>query len=63
MKLHETKIDTGGLFRCCIATLRELDPEIDYPDGHILDCKYEKEGNANLILSEGYWKWNNQSLI
>ena len=61
MKLYETKIKPGGLMRCCIETIDTLTDtldDVDYPDGYVLDCKYEKSDNQTIILLDGYWQWN-----
>ena len=58
MKLCETKINIGGMLRCCIATIQELDPEQEFENGLELDCKYEKSGNKSMVLDSGVWKWN-----
>ena len=58
MKLKETKVNIGGLMRCCLETIEHLDPDYDFPDGFVLDCKYEEKGNKNIILVKGVWKWN-----
>jgi hypothetical protein len=43
--------------RCCLATIGET--ETDTEVGDTLDCKYEPEGNANLIVAnDGVWEWN-----
>ena len=58
MKLNETKVSIGGLMRCCLDTIDTLDTTVDYPDGHIIDCKHETKGNKNIILKDGIWQWN-----
>ena len=58
MKLNETKISIGGLMRCCIATIEEQDPDKEYKNGDIIDCKFEEGGNKNIILKDGIWQWN-----
>lgn len=57
MKLSDTKIHIGGLMRCCINTVYTLDPDGDYQDGEY-DCKYEEPGNAQILLKDGVWQWN-----
>lgn len=47
----------GGLMRCCILTVAEA----THPTrvGDVLDCVYEPEGNANLVVAaDGVWEWN-----
>ena len=47
----------GGLMRCCLATIGETETETKV--GDTLDCKYEPEGNANLIVAnDAVWEWN-----
>ena len=58
MKLTETKINMGGMLRCCIDTINTLDESIDYQNKIIIDCKHEKPGNQSIILLDGIWQWN-----
>ena len=58
MKLSETRINTGGMLRCCIDTICTLDKDIDFKDESIIDCKYEETGNQSIILKNGVWRWN-----
>lgn len=59
MLLKDTKINIGGLMRCCIQTIVELDPDKEYIDGTIIDCKFEADGNKQIVLKDGIWQWNN----
>jgi len=61
MKLDDTVIKTGGMLRCCITTVQELDPEQEFENGLELDCKYEKAGNKSIILIDGAWQWNSDN--
>lgn len=56
----EEKIFQGGLMRCCIQTLVEYQEQKDTPsgEGETLDCRFEKEGNKNMVFMGGAWKWN-----
>ena len=58
MKLKDTTINTGGMLRCCVATIDELNKDTDYPDGFVLDCHYEEYGNKSILLKDGVWQWN-----
>jgi hypothetical protein len=58
MKLKDTTINTGGMLRCCVATIDELDKNMDFPDGLVLDCKYESPRNKSILLKDGVWQWN-----
>lgn len=54
-------VSQGGLMRCCLATLADFvtghanEPAVD---GFVLDCRYEKSGNANMILEGKAFRWN-----
>jgi len=61
MKHKDTRINTGGMFRCCVDTLNTIDLDTEFEDGTVLDCKHEKEGNQALILENGIWRWNEAS--
>jgi hypothetical protein len=60
MTFRETRINTGGLMRCCIHTIEE------YIEAHsteectdlVIDCMHEKPGNKQIKLENGTWKWN-----
>jgi hypothetical protein len=58
MYLAETTINQGGLYRCCLDTIRTLNPNINWENGTIIDCKHEAKGNKNIILLYGTWQWN-----
>ena len=58
MKHKDTRINIGGMLRCCIQTLNEMDLESDVYDGQVVDCFYEPSGNKALILSGNTWMWN-----
>lgn len=54
----DTRVDSGGMFRCCIDTLVNLQPYRKFKDGTVISCRHEKRGNKNLILAGGTWKAN-----
>lgn len=58
MKLKETRINIGGLMRCCLETIERIDPNIELEDKMVIDCMYEQPGNKNIILENGVWRWN-----
>ena len=61
MQLDQTTIKHGGLMRCCLTTIGDYVAEHQHEqatEGFILDCKYERKGNCNIILSGGIWQWN-----
>ena len=59
MKISETRMETGGLMRCCLATID------DYATNHAddeaidmeLDCMHEAAGNKQILLEGGRWRW------
>jgi len=57
MKLHEMRINYGGMFRCCIETVNQL-PDGEYNDGDVIDCKFEDPGNKAIIVKDGVFGWN-----
>jgi len=58
MKLHQTKVHTGGMLRCCIDTIINLDPETEFDEGQVVDCKHERTGNNSIVLRNGAWEYN-----
>ena len=53
------KVHIGGLLRCCLATLEELDELGQLPTeaGSLVTCKYCKQ--ESLILEDDYvWRWS-----
>jgi hypothetical protein len=59
--LHkDTTVQTGGLYRCCLKTLFDIDGETEIEDGRVLDCKFEKPGNNKIICKDGVWRWNRE---
>lgn len=61
MKVSDTSYVSGGLMRCCLQTLMELPLDMEVSEDTILDCTYEGEGSARMILQDGVWRWNNVS--
>jgi hypothetical protein len=62
MTYNESRINTGGLFRCCLNTIMEY---IKAHSGEecedmILDCIHEAKGNRQIKLEDGVWKWNDK---
>jgi len=62
---QEYRVKQGGLTRCCLESLtNQVFAMTERPaDGTVLDCEYEKEGNANLILEGFTWRWNRSEVI
>jgi len=52
------EIRTGGLFRCCIATLEDAwnAGELPNSDGSLIVCKYCR--NATMRFRDGAWEWD-----
>lgn len=55
---NERLVRTGGLLRCCLATVAESTEPTDI--GTVMSCKYERDANnQNLIVAnDGVWEWN-----
>lgn len=54
---NQRMVRTGGLMRCCLATL--ADSEELTEAGDTMDCKYEPAGNKNMIVApDGVWEWS-----
>ena len=47
------RIDTAGMFRCCIKTINELPPGERYENQRVL-CTYCSEP---LIFTQDAWRW------
>lgn len=66
MTWDQTKVEQGGLMRCCLYSLGQFVEEHskeEATEGFTLDCIYEKPGNKNLIFQGGVWKWNQPDLM
>jgi hypothetical protein len=63
MKFADTRVNQGGLMRCCTGTIAnhvELHARDDVPEGVlVIDCEYETPGNSRIVLEGGVWRWNN----
>lgn len=62
------RVKTGGLMRCCLASLDEymdsLAPNIEPLEGTTIGCRYHKDPNkAEMILQAGAWRWVGVSTI
>ena len=59
MKIADTRIDQGGLMRCCISTIVEYAQEHPNEEAtdRIIDCKYEEGRNQQIMLVAGKWRW------
>jgi hypothetical protein len=60
VEYKDTKINQGGLMRCCIKTIEDfceehLDQEVE---DQVLNCKYEPIGNERIKLIGTTWRWN-----
>lgn len=61
MKLKETKINQGGLMRCCLGHINDyvearLDEEAT---DRVIFCPYHADKNEEGIrLKDGVWEWN-----
>ena len=54
----ETRYETGGVMRCCIASLQEFMAEHEYvSEGSEVLCKYEKDNaESSFVLRGRLWK-------
>lgn len=61
MKLNETGINYGGLFRCCIGSLDdwvvEQGDNADVADGTRVPCRHCGSG---VILAGATWRWDSE---
>lgn len=59
MKSADTRVNHGGLMRCCLQSLAlwcDENPEVD--DGTKVGCRYEKDPNKPvMVLQDGTWHW------
>lgn len=54
---NERRVRVGGLMRCCLQTLALSEEPSSI--GTVLDCQYEKPGNATMVVAaDGIWEWN-----
>lgn len=56
------KVRIGGLMRCCIETLKELDERGELPTepGSTVHCLYEKpeKPDSMRLANDGVWEWS-----
>lgn len=58
MNVNSVRVAQGGLMRCCIQTFKDLPDGFDFTEGQVLDCKFERPGNAKMIFEGGTLRWN-----
>lgn len=57
VRVDDRRVRQGGLMRCCLSTISDSTEPSRV--GDVLDCKYEKPGNANMrVAADGVWEWN-----
>jgi len=56
----DMKINIGGMLRCCIDTVDNLDPDREYCDGKVIDCIHEPKGNGAIVVKDGIFCWNKE---
>lgn len=58
----DTRINPGGLMRCCFQTIHEyVDAHMGEaaPESLVISCRYEMyKESMNIILEKGEWRWN-----
>lgn len=54
-QVKDLPIATGGLMRCCIATLDAM-AEQPCHEGQEVCCQWCKDGR--MVLHNNHWKWN-----
>ena len=64
MTKEKYKVRTGGLMRCCLATLRERMPTCaeDPKEGETLVCDYCGPSSGGMIFHDGAWEWNRPAM-
>ena len=61
MKLSETSIHPGGLFRCCLHSYceaAEANPDRECHEGAIIECTVCHL--PTMIFHDGIWCWNRE---
>ena len=53
MKLMETNINQGGVFRCCIQAVLDLPEDIDFDEGRVVECPH---CTGTMTLQDGVWR-------
>ena len=57
----ETRVNIGGLMRCCTGTLDKIateTPDAEYANGAIIQCMYTGNPSHSMVLRKGVWHWN-----
>jgi hypothetical protein len=61
-KVSDLKINQGGLMRCCIQTILEIldefQPDTEFQNNTIYNCRYELPDNETIILIDGVFQYN-----
>lgn len=58
MNVNSVRVAMGGLMRCCIQTFKDLPDDFEFTEGMVLDCKFEKPGNAQMVFEGDTLRWN-----
>ena len=58
MKFKDTKINQGGMMRCCTETLMARGLEAECAEGETVQCRYSQNPSHSWILRKGIWAWN-----
>jgi hypothetical protein len=59
MKFKNTRINHGGMMRCCDESLlKAKDLEDECREGETVQCLYSADLSHNWILAAGVWEWN-----
>ena len=57
MKFKDTRVNQGGLMRCCLQSLGEsYEDDDEVQDGDHVACKYGKM-HTRMILDGDTWRW------
>jgi len=59
MKFKDTRINAGGMMRCCLKSL-ELAKKLpdECAEGEIVPCRYSADPSHTWVLRKGVWAWN-----
>lgn len=59
MAVKGLQVRTGGLMRCCLASLHEAMEAATEPpkEGDRLPCKYHDEPDDVMVFRDGAWEW------
>jgi hypothetical protein len=55
MTVNKTKINSAGVFRCCLDGVTRLDPDLEVEPGHHVPCPHGEKCDG-MTLTEDY-KW------